>query len=170
MNYTKEQLGEAHTASYKNESGTRIKMGSRRMFNFLIGERDFCDWFEYKICEYLRSSNYSQIRGFWCDGVIYETALEDNIALFTVFTGKTGQSKYQLFLEFGEKSKNFISTGSELKLCFPEFERVSFYVDIHKKQFEFVFHKNSMDFVIISKSVFCFMGRAATAREFLPLF
>jgi len=100
-----------------------------------IFERDFCDFLEYRICNLLSGNSAEPIKGFWCDGVIYETMLEDKIALFTVFTGKSGQVKYKLFLHLGEISLSLHSKKTDIRSCIPtSYCADTFTVDIDRKR------------------------------------
>jgi len=97
-------------------------------------EKDFCDFLEFKICDYLRNTNIPLISGFWCDGVIYEIMADNETAFFTAFVGKTGQDKYKLFLKLGKLSKELLSKGLDIKPFLPEPEQTdAFYIDSERK-------------------------------------
>jgi hypothetical protein len=87
--------------------------------NNLYFEQSFCDFLEYRICNFFNESEEEHTKGFWCDGVIFETMLNDKTALFTVFTGKSGQVKYNLFLNLGETSLSLIENNSDMQSCIP---------------------------------------------------
>jgi hypothetical protein len=103
------------------------------MFDCEEAERNFCDFFEYRICEYLKNSKNSETKGFWCDGVLYQGMINEHIAMFTIFTGKTGQSEYVLLLEIGKDTKNQILKGIDLQLCLPESKQENLCIDVMKK-------------------------------------
>ncbi|MDR1339811.1 MAG: hypothetical protein LBK58_07155 [Prevotellaceae bacterium] len=65
-------------------------------------DRKFCVLLEYELCRYFESNYTETTKGFWCDGVIFEGA-DERTASFKIFTGKTGQTEYQLTLVMGEK-------------------------------------------------------------------
>ena len=97
-------------------------------------EQDFFDFLEYKICEYLNASHLSDIKGFWCDGVVYETMGNNETAICTAYTGSTGQTKYKLLLKLGKKSLSLISKGRDIRTCFPEANQTNaFHIDTQKK-------------------------------------
>jgi len=113
----------------------------KRVINMFANEeteRDFCDFLEYRICEYLYASIDPKVKGFWCDGVLFDTnelATEnkDSIAC-TAFTGKTGQDEYKLILSLGEKSLELLSKGRDIKSCVPKtIQTDAFRVDTKKK-------------------------------------
>ena len=79
----------------------------------------FCSKLEYKICEVFRNMSDIDLKGFWCDGIILPDSdaisLDGIIAKKQIsgqaFIGKDGQTKYDLTLEFGEKTLNFVTNG-----------------------------------------------------------
>jgi hypothetical protein len=99
-----------------------------------IFEHDFCNFLEYRICKFFNESNSEHTKGFWCDGVIFETMI-DKTAIFTAFAGKNGQVKYKLNLHFGETSLSLIAKKSDIQSCIPaSFCADAFTVDTNRKQ------------------------------------
>ena len=103
--------------------------------NNLCFEHDFCVFLEYRICALLNEIKSERLKGFWCDGVIFETMIDEKTALFTAFTGKSGQEKYELFLYLGETSTKLISNSLDIQSCIPETNNAEvFIVDTNKKK------------------------------------
>ena len=69
----------------------------------ILFDRNFCDSLEYRLCDLFKSHDDIEVKKFWCDGVIYETMSDDDTACFTAFAGKSGQEKYRLYLQLGDK-------------------------------------------------------------------
>ena len=40
-------------------------------------DRDFCELLEYEICNVFKYSDNDQIKGFWCDGVLFNQQNEE---------------------------------------------------------------------------------------------
>ena len=100
-------------------------------------ERGFCDFLECRICDFLEKSTVAELKGFWCDGVIFEAMLGDETALFTAFVGKTGQERYQLFLQLGETSSKLCAEGRSIQPCVPKADQSdAFSVDEARKQIQ----------------------------------
>jgi hypothetical protein len=108
------------------------------MFADEKAEREFCDFLEHRICGYLNDNDNIETKGFWCDGVLFNTGVltteEKNIIACTVFAGKTGQDEYKLLLRFGKKSLELLSKGQDIQSCVSELRQVNtFQIDTRKK-------------------------------------
>ncbi len=100
-----------------------------------IFERDFCDLIEYQICRFFEQCKRNEIKGYWCDGVIFETMLDQKTACFTAFVGKNGQERFKLFLHLGNISSLLYEQCNSLQSCVPEVDKENtFNVDITRKQ------------------------------------
>ena len=61
-----------------------------------------------------KNSTDDETKTFWCDGVLFETLLDD-CACFTVFAGNDGQTDFKLFLQLGEKALKLCSKGIDIQ-------------------------------------------------------
>ncbi len=91
-------------------------------------DRNFCDFLEYEICKAFQHSDNSEIKGFWCDGVLLP--LTDNTypkqfinqnkyIVLKAFIGKNGQQEYELILKFGNKALRQLAKNIDIKDCVP---------------------------------------------------
>ena len=97
--------------------------------------RAFCDFLEYRICEYFRQIEAEELKGFWCDGIVFETMIDNKTALFTAYSGKSGQDKFELLINLGEEFVKRCETSFDVQSCVPnEADTALFTVDTVKKQ------------------------------------
>jgi len=100
-------------------------------------DRDFCDFLEYRICALFSTANNDEQKGYWCDGVVFDSMLDEKTGLFRAFTGKSGQEEYQLFVHLGRISAGLLQKNLEIQSCVPKEPcEDTFIVDITKKQIQ----------------------------------
>ena len=95
----------------------------------LMLDQKFCDFLEMRLTDTFRQSDTVSLRGFWCDGVLLPED-EKDLSVLTVnrkrkiilpaFCGFDGQDKYQLLLEFGNKSLSRYTRGLDITECVPD--------------------------------------------------
>ncbi len=80
-------------------------------------------------------------RGFWCDGVLMNQAEfyyskkyinDKREAQFKAWTGKDGQSLYDLYLKFGPKALSRYARGLDISPCMPD-SGTGFHIDPEHK-------------------------------------
>ena len=86
--------------------------------------KDFLELLEYQLTKALTISQNSQLKGFWCDGILLPSENEKKLlktkqVLMTAFLGKDGQDKYDLTLKFGVNSLNNYANCLSLFSCVP---------------------------------------------------
>ncbi|POY36752.1 hypothetical protein C3K47_10365 [Solitalea longa] len=91
-------------------------------------DQDFCEYLEYEICKAFEQSNYDQIKGYWCDGVLLnqpdscysQKFVNDNRQVsLKAFLGQNGQTQYELILKFGKKALSRFARNLDIKECVP---------------------------------------------------
>jgi hypothetical protein len=83
-------------------------------------DNDFCTFLEYRICTLFDDNTSREIKGFWCDGVIFEIMLDEKTVLFKAYAGKTGQENYKLFLHLSDISAAYVSQGFDIRSYIPK--------------------------------------------------
>lgn len=110
----------------------------------MVGQ-DFCSFLEFKICKAFEYSDNEDVKGFWCDGVLFNQAslyskkfINDTrkLTLFA-FIGKNGQTEYELTLNFGNKALSRLAKNLDIKACVPNPKKYSFFeIDTKQKKIE----------------------------------
>jgi hypothetical protein len=85
-----------------------------KLYDNAMLDKEFCAFLESKLNEAFTNSPINEIKHFWCDGILLpplekyysKKFVNDNrkIVMMKVFTGLTGQDKYELTLNFGSKA------------------------------------------------------------------
>jgi len=109
-------------------------------------DQNFCAFLEQALCSIFEQLDDEEIKGFWCDGVLLsepdkyysQQYVNDNRqVLMTAFVGTTGQIKYELVLQFGNKALSRYTRNLDIRECMPIVDlesRVAIYVE--RKQIE----------------------------------
>jgi hypothetical protein len=91
-------------------------------------DKQFCEFLEYKIGEFLKDFHNEETQGFFCDGVVMTGAdyfytkksVNDNRRMsFKAFVGMDGQQEYEMTLKFGNKALSQFARNLDIKDCFP---------------------------------------------------
>ena len=92
--------------------------------------KDFCYKLEFRICHEFENLKDTALKGFWCDGVLWEPSIESQLTkkyvndkrqiVTKAWIGKTGQTEYQTTIYFGKKSLSKYAKGIDLTDCIPE--------------------------------------------------
>ena len=104
---------------------------------------EFCTKLEYRICSELEKSNDSELKGFWCDGILWKlsnesqlkhTHINDKKQIITnAWIGKTGQEKFKTIIHFGEKALKQYAKGTNLTESIPDLESKTEWIEIDKE-------------------------------------
>ena len=92
--------------------------------------KDFCSKLESRICREFENSKDTELKGFWCDGVLWKPLIENQLTkkhvndkrqiVTKAWIGKTGQTEYQATICFGKMSLSKYAKGIDLTDCIPE--------------------------------------------------
>ena len=109
-------------------------------------DQSFCTFLEYEICKAFVNSDKDEIKGFWCDGVLFpensnnysQKFVNDNRQIILkAFIGKDGQTEYELILKFGNKSLSRYERNLDIKECLPNPDKTKWFdIDIKKRKIE----------------------------------
>ncbi|MGB8192790.1 MAG: hypothetical protein WCF67_12760 [Chitinophagaceae bacterium] len=89
---------------------------------------EFCDFLEYELTKAFANSNNTEIKNFWCDGVLLPSSeaeyskkfVNDNRkVIMSAFIGPDGQDKYELTLNFGNKALSRYARDLSITDCVP---------------------------------------------------
>jgi hypothetical protein len=103
-------------------------------------DSDFCTYLEYQLCDFLKTSEREDLKGFWCDGVLpanySKKYINDNrTALLKAFIGKDGQTEFEILLEFGPKALSNYAKDLTIQDCIPKTdEQQLFIIDTKNKK------------------------------------
>lgn len=94
--------------------------------------KEFCTRLEYRICHELEKSTDPELKGFWCDGVLWKPLVENQLSqkhvndkrkiVTKAWIGKTGQTEYKATIHFGKYSLRRYAKGNDLTECIPSDE------------------------------------------------
>ncbi len=99
-------------------------------------DKDFCSFLEYQLTKGFKFSADEAVRHFWCDGVVLPLnekeysikSVNDNRKVKAIaYTGKTGQEKYDLIIQFGQKALSRYSRNLDIQECVPDVEANNWY-------------------------------------------
>jgi len=86
-------------------------------------DRQFCDILEYRLCDAFKYADDSNLRAFWCDGIL----LPENISvsgkrtvIMKAFIDKSGQTAYRMVLKLGNKAFSRYTRGLSIDECIPD--------------------------------------------------
>jgi len=109
-------------------------------------DNEFCETFEYKLCDVFENLDDENLKGFWCDGVLLTEPekyyslkfVNDNRKVkMEVFVGKDGQTNYSLTLHFGKKALSRYASNLSIIECIPQTDFVNWFkIDTSTKQIE----------------------------------
>lgn len=109
-------------------------------------DQDFCEFLEPRLTKAFRQSEIAAIKHFLCDGVLLPfnenellpvTVNKSRRITLQAFCGYDGQDKYDLILEFGNKSLSRYMRGLDIKECLPE-DNTTLTVDVDQKTLKLV--------------------------------
>jgi hypothetical protein len=92
-------------------------------------DQNFCEYLEYHLCKAFALSDKTDVKGFCCDGILLpsdkayysEKFVNDNRqVILKAFTGKDGQTEYEVFLKFGDKALSRYTTNLGITDCLPD--------------------------------------------------
>lgn len=107
----------------------------------------FCIQLEYLLGQAFGNSSREDIKGFWCDGVSWESvpeimltrkSINDTKQLVTkAWIGKEGQDEYELTLRFGPYALRRYAKGTDMVDCIPSPESMDWIdIDPDRKRIE----------------------------------
>ena len=109
-------------------------------------DQDFCEFLEYQICKAIEHSDNSQIKGFWCDGIVLnqpdssysqKSVNNNRQVILKAFIGKDGQTEYELVLKFGNKALSRFERNLDIKECVPSPDNQNWFtIDTKRKKIE----------------------------------
>ncbi len=91
-------------------------------------DQEFCNKLEIEISKAFILFEQFDTKGFWCDGIllpgnpknISKKYINDNRQVYlTIFTGKSGQEKFELILKLGSISLSKYSRDLSIEDCIP---------------------------------------------------
>ena len=107
-------------------------------------DEEFCEFLEYELTKAFAQSTHEEIKKLWCDGIMLPTFekeysrkyVNDNRrVIMTGFIGKSGQDRYELTLQFGNKALSKYSKGLRIIECIPIDETKDWFeIDIERQK------------------------------------
>lgn len=103
---------------------------------------DFCTELEFHLGRTFKNSDRTDLKGFWCDGVLCEPINEAELRKThkvetKAWIGRDGQGEYTMTIRFGEKALNNLQKGYELAETIPSENSMSWIdIDTDKKTIE----------------------------------
>ena len=94
--------------------------------------KEFCTRLEYRICYELEKLTDPELKGFWCDGVLWKPLIENQLLkkhvndkrqiITKAWIGKTGQTEFKAIINFGKKALSKYTKEMDLIECIPDLE------------------------------------------------
>lgn len=103
---------------------------------------DFCNELEYHLERTFKNSDRTDLKGFWCDGVLCEPINEAELRKTQkvetrAWIGKDGQGEYKMTIRFGKKALKNLLNGYDLTATIPSESSMSWIdIDTDKRTIE----------------------------------
>lgn len=120
-------------------------MAEQKSYNENPISENFCTSLEYLLCETFQKSDRPDLKGFWCDGVSWDSipdrqltknSINDTQKIITkAWIGKNGQDEYEMTIQFGKYALKLFAEGTEIIECIPSTESMDWIdINIEKKK------------------------------------